>query len=108
MCPRGVTLRDGRQFGAMRGGLGPQLRRAEGESMFVQHLKPPAASGQQPVRLARSLGPQRFAEPAAGAGHRRTAPPGPGRRDEMTIGVIAAPQVQCRPPSQQMRLRGLG
>ena len=107
MRPRGVTLGQRGQFGAVRGGLGPQFRRAQGEPVLVQDLQPAAARGQQPARLGRGLGPQRFAEPAAGARHRRTAPPAPGGHDEMTIGVITAAEFQCHPPSQQMRLRRL-
>ena len=105
--PRGMALGQPGQFGAVRGGLRPQFRRTEGEPVLVQDLKPAAAGGEQAARIGGGLGPQRFAEPAAGPRHRRAAPPAACRRDEMTIGVIAAAQVQGHPPGQQMRLRRL-
>ena len=55
--PRGMALRERGQFGAARRGLGPQLRRAQGEPMLVQHLEPAAAGGQHPARLGRGLAP---------------------------------------------------
>jgi hypothetical protein len=62
-----MALRKRSQLGAVRGGLGPQLRRPEGESMLVQDLKPAAAGSQQTARIGRCLGPQCLAEPATGA-----------------------------------------
>ena len=43
MRSRRVALRQQGQFGAVRGGLRPQFRRAKGEPVFVQDLKPAAA-----------------------------------------------------------------
>ncbi len=72
--PRGVPLRERGQLGAVRGGLRPQFRRAQGEPVLVQDLEAAAAGGQQAARIAGGLRPQRLAEPAAGPGHRRAAP----------------------------------
>ena len=105
---RGMALGQHGQFGAMRGGLGPQLRGPQGEPVLVQDLKTAAAGGEQAARIARRLGPQRFGEPAAGPRHGRAAPPGACRGAEMTIGIVPAAQVQRYPPGQQMRQCGLG
>ena len=103
--PHRVPLRQRGQFGAMRRGLRPQFGRTQGEPVLVQHLEPTTARGEQMPRAARRLGPQRLTEPAAGPGQCRAAPPAACRRDEMTVGLRAPPQVACDPPGQQMGVR---
>ena len=100
-----MALRERGQFGAVHGGLSPEFGGAEGEPVLIQDVKPPTAGGQHPARMARGLGSQRLAEPAADPGQGRTAPPGPGRRDQMTVGVVPAAEVQRDSPGQQVRLR---
>ena len=107
MSPHGVALGERSQFGAVGGGLGSQLRRAQRETMLVQDLKAAAARGHHAARFGRGVRAQRLSEPAAGACHRRAPPSALRGPEEMTIGVLATAQIQRHPPGQQMRLRGL-
>lgn len=93
MCLRGMALGEQGQFSAVRGGLCPQFRRAKSEPMLVEDLKPTAAGGKHAARVDGHLSSQRFAEPAAGARHRRTAPSTLRGGLEMPISVIVAAQI---------------
>ncbi len=106
--PGGMTLGQHGQLGAVRGGPGAQLGRAQREPVLVQDLQPAAAGGQHSAWIGRRLGAQRFAEPAAGPGQRRAVPPAPRGRAEMVLGVGPAAQVQRHPPGQQVSLGDLG
>ena len=101
-----MTLSERGQFGAAGRGLGPQLRSAQGEPMFIQHIEASAAGCEHSAWLDRRLRSQRFGEPAAGARHRRAAPPTLRCSTEMTISVLAATHVHRYSPGQQMRLSG--
>ena len=61
-----MALREYGQFGAVCGGLCPKLGSAQAEPVFIKHAEPAAADGEEAARVARGLGPQRLAEPAAG------------------------------------------
>ena len=102
--PGGMALAQRGEFGAVRGRLRPQFRRAEAEPVLLDDLKPAAARREQGARIGGGLGPQRGAEPAAGPGHRRTPASAPGRRGEMTVGVGAAAEFGRHPPGQQVGL----
>ena len=106
--PGGMALGERGQFGAVHGGLRAQFGCAQGEPVLVEDVKAAAARGQHPARAGRRVGAQRLAEPAADPRQRRTAPSAPGRRQQMTIGRGAAPEVQGDPPGQQMCLRRVG
>ena len=85
----------------MGGGLGSQFGGAQGELELIQDRQPAAAGGEQAARIGGRLGPQRLAEPAAGASQRRTAPPALRGRAQMTIGLIPRPRSSAtRPPSK--------
>ncbi len=56
-CPGRVPLRERGQLGTVRGGLRPQLRRAQGQPVLVQDLKPAAAGGEQAPRVLVGVAP---------------------------------------------------
>lgn len=108
MHPHRMALAECGQFRAVSGGLRPQFRRTEGEPVLVQDRQPIAAGGKHPPCLASGFGPQRLTQPATGAGQSGAAPPALRCREEMTVGVFTAAQIQCHPPRQQVRAGHVG
>src|SRR6266700_7886279 len=103
----GMPLRQGRQLGAVRGGLSPQLRRAQGVPVLVEQVEPLPAGVEHLAPPGDRLGPQCLGQPAAGPVQDGATAPRSRGDGEMTVGVLEPCQRQRRPPGDQMRRGGL-
>ena len=107
---QGGPLRQRSQFGAVRGGLGPEFGCAQAEPVLIENGEAAAAGRQQPSPVTGHVGAQRLGEPPLGAGQ-RGSPVAPDQRGcgEVPVGFAGPAQGTGKPARQQSRLhRGAG